>query len=282
MATKGIGRDGLVKLVNGYLDALTTGEQGRLRVGSNVRFTENGQVLPLGKGLWATATVEPPPRPVAYVADPEAGQVGFFGVVSEATRPVMLALRLKEHGGVIEEIETLVSRGGPAMRIFDPAGLQSRPLFEEVLAEADRCDRNELVERAELYFQGILQGRGDIIPVTPEAIRIENGISTVHNPEFGSPLFAMSIADAVDTGIYVRVIESVRDPRFLAADVERGLVYAMFTFDHPGPVRTTGEDRTFGVPNSMMGAEIFKIRGGLIQHIEAILDTFPYGMPSGW
>jgi len=282
VVSKGIGRDGLVDLVNLYLEALTAGDPGRLRIASNVRFTENGQVLPLGKGLWATATTEPPPRPVAYVADPEAGQIGFFGVVTEAGRSVMLALRLKEHGGVIEEIETLVSRGGPAMRIFDTDGLQSRSLFEEVLADSERCDRDELVERAGLYFQGILQGRGDIIPVVPEAVRIENGVATVHNADFGSPLFAMSIPEAVDTGIYVRVIESVRQPRYLAADVERGLVYAMFSFDHPGPVRTSGEDRTFGVPNSMMGAEIFKIKGGLIHHIEAILDTFPYGMPSGW
>ncbi|MGH9019333.1 MAG: hypothetical protein ACRDY1_16415 [Acidimicrobiales bacterium] len=278
----GIGREGQLELVERYLDALVASEPFRLRLGSDVRFTENGQVLPLGKGLWATATADPAPRPVAYVCDPEAGQVGCFAVVSEAGRAVMLALRLKEQGGVVVEIETLVCRGGPALRIFDPAGLQARPELDEVLAEADRGRREELIAGAGLYFQGLLQGRGEVIPIIPEALRIENGVSTVHNPDFGSPLFAMGIAEAVDTGIYVRVIESVRQPRFLAVDVERGLVYVVFTFDHPGPVRGAGEDATFGVPNSMMGAEIFKIKGGLIRHIEAILSTFPYGMPSGW
>jgi hypothetical protein len=31
-----------------------------------------------------------------------------------------------------------------------------------------------------------------------------------------------------------------------------------------------------------MGVEIFKIRAGLIGHIEAVLTNVPYGMPPGW
>lgn len=282
MRVQSIGRAGLVELANDYLEALAAGDPSRLRVASFARFTENGQVLPIGRGLWATATDTPPPRAVAHVADPSVGQVGCFAVVSEAGKPVMLALRLKEHGGVIEEIETIVCRGGPAMRIFDTDGLQQRPLLDALLEEADRRSRDELVSAAALYFQGILRGDGELIPVAPEAVRVENGVPTVHNHESGSPIFAMGIAEAVSTGIYVEVIEAVRQPRFLAVDDEKGLVYAIFTFDQPGPVRNRGENRVFATPNSMMGAEIFKLSGGVIRHIEAILDTFPYGMPSGW
>jgi hypothetical protein len=31
-----------------------------------------------------------------------------------------------------------------------------------------------------------------------------------------------------------------------------------------------------------MIAELFKVEGGLLHEIEAILERVPYGMPSGW
>jgi hypothetical protein len=36
------------------------------------------------------------------------------------------------------------------------------------------------------------------------------------------------------------------------------------------------------VPNSVLIAELFKVRGGLIEHIEAVLEFVPYGMRTGW
>jgi hypothetical protein len=32
----------------------------------------------------------------------------------------------------------------------------------------------------------------------------------------------------------------------------------------------------------MMATEVFTVRGGLIRNIEALIEVFPYGMPSGW
>ena len=31
-----------------------------------------------------------------------------------------------------------------------------------------------------------------------------------------------------------------------------------------------------------MIAELFKVEGGLLHEVEAILERVPYGMPSGW
>ena len=36
------------------------------------------------------------------------------------------------------------------------------------------------------------------------------------------------------------------------------------------------------VPNSVLIAELFKVRAGDIEHIEAVLEFAPYGMRTGW
>lgn len=284
--TQELERSRLVGLVDRYLVVLATNDPLRLRVSSNVRFTENGQQLALGKGLWGTATAAPPARRAVCVADPDAGQVGALAVVGEAGERSLLALRLKVHGGVISEIETMVSRS--TIRIFDPDGLGRREDFEQVVPEGERSGREELAAAAQLYFEGVLRGDGKMVPLDPRCVRMENGVATALNTESDSPLFAMSIADAIDTGIYVTVIESVRDRRVTAVDVERGLVFVHFAFDHPGAVtRLQGEQAgtgttPFRTPSALMGVEIFKVRGGLIRHIEAVIANVPYGMSSGW
>ena len=65
-------------------------------------------------------------------------------------------------------------------------------------------------------------------------------------------------------------------------DVERGLVLGLVFFDHPGPVRTGPFPPRFAAPNSYFIWELFKVSGGVIRHIEAIMAMFPYGMRPGW
>lgn len=267
-------------LVEGYLAALGVNDPAGLRVSSHVRFTENGQELALGKGLWATATEGH--RTVLCVTDPQAHEVGAFAVVREAGRDVLLAVRLAEFGGVLEEIETVVSRGGT--RMFDADAVVNRPEHDQVLERAQRRSREQLVAATSRYFEGILRSDGDLVPATRTCLRVENGIVTANNPAFAerSPYFAMGVAEAIGTGFYAEAIEAVRDRRASAVDAERGLVYVSFVFDHPGPV-TGRPPGVFGEPNSMMGAEIFTVVGGTITHIEALIATgLPYGITSGW
>jgi len=65
----------------------------RLPVAKNCRFTENTKELPLGEGLWKTASE------IKYrhcVADPISGQVGLFSSLHEGDdRLTLFALRLK-------------------------------------------------------------------------------------------------------------------------------------------------------------------------------------------
>jgi uncharacterized membrane protein len=89
------------------------------------------------------------------------------------------------------------------------------------------------------------------------------------------------VAAQVDTGVF-RDIEAARDRRFPIVDEERGLVFVIFLFDHPGPVTGSGFTSRYTQPNSMMVAELFKIKNRKIAQIEAVLNVFPYGTKSGW
>src|SRR5215831_11218253 len=86
-------------LVDRYLAALVAHDLGRLLLTAHVGFTENGQELRLGDGLWGTASG--PGKYKLYVADPEDGQAGFYGTVMENDTPVLMALRLKVTYGLI-------------------------------------------------------------------------------------------------------------------------------------------------------------------------------------
>ena len=294
-------REELIGLVDRYLDALAAHDPSRLPLARNVKFTENCSTLGLGKGLWATCSGRGRYR--HYVAEPAAGQVGFFGTVEENGAPAILALRLKAEGpstlrhssgqtgsgrAVISEVETLVARQGNPL--FAPENLtEPLPLFGEIVPPTERSSREELVRITDLYFDAIERNDGSIIPVTKECIRLENGVHTANNPQSPRPTGRMSVADAISTGIYTYIPE-IRDRRYPVVDVERGLCWGIVFFEHPGNVRSI-ELRGIGRvemapftqrPSSAMIAELFKIRAGQIQIIEAVLEFLPYGIRSGW
>jgi len=167
-------------------------------------------------------------------------------------------------------------------RVFNPDELlQPRAAFQETLAPAERAPRAEMVRLAHLYFDGVVSGKGDIIPALPGCIRIENGVQTVLNTEGQSETMKLGVVDQVNTGIF-RDIEAARERRFPVVDEEKGLIFAVFFWDHPGPVTAAAFTSRYREPNSMMVAEIFKIKSRRFHHIEAVLNVFPYGTRSGW
>lgn len=279
------GRDELIGFVWTFLDALGHNDPSRLPVAPDVKFTENCQRLPLGKGIWATATPHTPEVLFTVFAEPAAGQVGYFGVVHENAKPSLVSARLRVEEGLLHEIELLVARspeesGHP--RIFAPENMtEPRGVFDEVLPAEQRCPRDEMLHIVNLYFDGIVAGKGAMIPVYNYCRRIENGVQTVLNPARGTPTSALGVAAQVDTGVF-RDIEAARDRRFPIVDEERGLVFVIFLFDHPGPVTGSGFVSRYSQPNSMMVAELFQIRYRKIYQIEAVLNVFPYGTRPGW
>ncbi len=286
-------RDGLRGHMDRYLEMLVTNDASSLPVAYGVRFTENGQELGLGKGLWATAT-RVPDHDYAWVADDGGSQIGWIGVVDEHDRPSVVFIRLAVDGDLITEVETVVRR--PHERLYDPANMREpRAMIFDEVPEGERTDADGLIRAGHAYFDGLERADGSIIPVTDDCTRFENGTRTVrvqdvsHLKGASAKVYPLGVREQVDTG-YFSYIDAVRDRRVVAVDVARGLVAMMVVFDHSARRRTV-EMRGVGevelpayhqVPNSVLIAELFKVRGGLIEHIEAVLEFVPYGMRTGW
>ncbi|HLB31334.1 MAG TPA: hypothetical protein VJN91_07385, partial [Gammaproteobacteria bacterium] len=85
-----------------------------------------------------------------------------------------------------------------------------------------------------------------------------------------------------------RYDDRLRARRYLLVDEERGLVLAAGFIDHEGRLGeytlTDGKVLTSPIrrPHSYYLLELFKIKGGAIQQIEANFITVPYRMPSPW
>jgi hypothetical protein len=295
---------GLEDLLGEYYAALAAGDPGRLPLAADARFTENGQHITIGTGLWATATGAAGSRVVtiseeAYGPGGTAGSVAGWGMITEggadgtAGADALLGVRLKTTGKAISEIETLVVRRTPFGRTTFPGRLlEPSAAMAEILEPADRGTREDLVQAANGYLDGVSRDDADLIPAADDCLRIENGLQTVLNPRAdGFPDTFVSSGGLGGLGLGVRAqirtlafryIEDIRDRRFVAVDAERGLVLVCCFFDHPGKVRGAGFDSPIAAPNSMLIWELFKVAGGLIRRIEAIGAAFPYGMRAGW
>ncbi len=79
--------------------------------------------------------------------------------------------------------------------------------------------------------------------------------------------------------------------RYLAVDVERGLVSGMFMFRHAGTEKTYVNDKGETVPfgeamlrkQAVVISELFKIEDGRIRRIEAVMTGgLDLDAPSGW
>lgn len=286
-------RAALISLLDRYNDALVAHDAKRLPLAPNVRFTENGQALPLTDGLWCTASSVHTPRYTVF-ADPKGGAVGSFGVAEENGMQVMLGMRLQTKGGLISEIETLVIR--PPGLLFNPtAMLEPAPVYHKIAPSA-RASRTELVAAANAYFDGIERSNGRMIPVLPDCIRIENGTPTVLAPgsDFeadneGFSVFPMGVADQIDSGFFT-YIARIRDRRFPVIDEEQSLVLATGLFDHPGNVKSVDVKGVGKVdlpsftqsPFSLLFMEAFQVENGKIRGISAVMEACFYGYKTGW
>ena len=284
------GRTCLEGFVDEYLTALIAHDPARLPLAPHARFTENGQTLELGDGLWGTVEANEGYR--LDFADPQTGEVGAFVTVKESGKHQILGLRLKVAGGRIAEIETLVVRPKTGVVFGAPETLVDKPIFHQALTPSQRRSRTELIRVANSYFEGLTHATETLTPFDKDCQRIENGVITANNPDVpkgGMAMWKTGCHDQFATH-FSQFITSIRDRRFPVVDEERGLVYAEVVFDHAGKMKTqTLADGTVSpvppdmtVPFAFQIGELFKIQDGKIMRIEALVIPAPYGMKSGW
>ncbi len=280
-------RECLRGLMDQYLAALVAHDPARLSTTPDVKFTENTNRMSLGDGLWQTigglGTFK------LYIEDPESHQAAFYGTVQENGAIALLGVRLKERDRRLSEIETFVIRQATGIHgTFDKL-VTASPVWEQSVPPAERSSREAMIHDANQYFNGIIQGNGAIVPFAEDFTRIENGQQTAPPPATGSqPPPSVSAQFSSHMFDY---IHEITHRRFLLVDPQRGLVYAVVMFQHPGNIPThfklsSGNGpHPFSLssyPNTTEIIEAFKIRGGKIHRIFAYVSLLPYRQKPGW
>jgi hypothetical protein len=271
-----------------YLAAMDANDPSLELFTRDCKFTENGVRLPLGgEGLWYSMSGRGAYK--FYIPDVETRQIAYIGTVKEggaapakkapAAKPATptiaaVAIRLKiDDNGKISEAEQLVIR--PETSLFAPPTntppapstgdrveqmVAPHEIFTEVIPEAERMSREELVEVGNYYFEGLQRNDGKgYYPFTDDCLRYENGMVATRECK-----------KQFSDGSLRNIVSRIRDRRFVAVDRERGIAFAFGFFDH------------VSINWTWQLAELFKIEKGNIRRIEAIFHRCPYGMNSGW
>jgi len=284
-------RVSLEGMMNRFLLALVAHDPKKVPLSKRVKYTENTIPLPVGEALWATASDLPAYR--LYACDTLTGQVGLYGYMKENGFPILIAVRLKVERDMITEIENIVVRQGE--RPFIEENLKKpRPVFLEALKPGEKVSREELLRVSDLYFDGLVQDSGDIIPFWDECNRIENSMQTTNNPGLfptdpGRPTMPADCRGQINAKSFA-YITSIKPRRWTVVDEERGLTMGTFMFHHAGTVRSVDAPGIGKVdmlpiaqrPFTVVVSELFKVQNGKIREIEAIMTSLPYGAKSGW
>jgi len=254
-------------LVTQYLKDMAAHNPAALPVSPHVRFTENGDVMKLGDGLWRTASgLSTYRQDILDVAGHTAATQAV--VLEDGDKPVLFALRLKERDGKINEIETMVVPHDKSSLIFDPAGYERGNEQMTFVPPASEIDpRAEAIKIAMKYPQGLKVGSFVQVdtPFASDAYRIENGIHTAG-------------AGCTRAGCEnIKTQKIIQHPgiqaRVAAVDARLGMVLLYLNF---------GNTKQYGPGSALVTFEAFKIYGGQIHAVNAILRMASTSATSGW
>ena len=287
-------------VIDQYLKALVAHDPKMLPLSADVKFTENGQPLPVGDGFWKTAQGIGNYRHI--FADPEVGQVALMGTMREANTNILMSVRLRIELGRITEIEAVYFKpggGGPNnIEAMDKSG-KAEDIWFKSIPPAQRLTRQQMIAVADGYFTGLQKNDGKGIgatgtyPFTNDCHRIENGSPTtnVPPPPDQKPgtinLFSMDCLTQFKMGLYY-VVQNIHSRRYPLVDQERGVVWAHCVFDQ-GTVNsgvlsdgTKHSYQGFNRPSSILVTEAFLIEDGKIRRVEMIGPAATYHIQPAW
>jgi len=118
-------QDCLIGFIDQYLEALVAHDPMSLPLSKDVQYTENGQTLELGDGMWGPANAVRDYK--LYFVDTTNSQAAIFCMVEENGHPEIVAMRLKIDHNKISEIEKIVARIEPD-KWCKPESLVEKPI----------------------------------------------------------------------------------------------------------------------------------------------------------
>jgi hypothetical protein len=312
-------RQCLVDMMKSYLAAMVAHNPSAVPFDKDVKFTENTANIPVGDGLWVTASSGPTEFQI-YAADPIMQQVaGLFMMKENGHQDVLLGVRLALRRGKISEAEHHVVRENLTYAM--PNLQKPRPGLIEDISPADRTPRDQMLDIGLSYYDALTGEDGTLAPFAAECERRENGSTSVGGkrpaskpqsalkptdakaqfppPAAGDSEMAklgMAIAAAPNTcegqisaGVWAYITE-IKNRRLLVIDEQKGLAVGFSNFYHDSKLKTA---KLKGIPGmdtvpsyqgvfNMPAMHFFKIKKGKIYDIEATGLVEPYGAKTGW
>jgi len=263
-------RQCLVGMMQQYLAALVKHDPTAVPWAYEVKFVENTNNIPVGKGLWITASAGPKDFQI-YAADPAAQQVACLVMMKETDKDILMGARLMLEDKKIRQAEHLIVRdlgtspmGASALDNL----IKPRPGLLEDVSAADRMSRSELLRIGRTYYETLTKEDGTISPFALECERHENGAVTAGgqmgtpkskpaakegaakepapkvDSEFEKLMKEMAAAGPVantceaqiSTGTFSYITE-INDRRVLIADEQKGLAVGFSMFYHDSSLK---------------------------------------------
>jgi hypothetical protein len=249
-------RENLKKLADAYLAALESHNATTLSLAQNLKFTENGKELAIGKGLWATAGKTLLKR---SVVDTFKCSVHTQAVLEEAGRPIIFGVRLRLNETKISEIETFVARENEFA--FNAKELLNTKMqdWESILPIEQRSSRLAMIAAADDYFNMFVKTPRVSVSFASPCDRWENGTLTTISASGVSKIEGTPEHDCSPKGL----VTPHHQPRRFLVDLVAGVVVAYVLF-----------------ASSLPDFHMFKIRNGKIELIQAVIGANSVTM--GW
>jgi hypothetical protein len=279
----------LDSLVEQVLQAMLAHDASRLPMANGVRYSENGQFIAVGDGLWGTAGKIARPGVGDYAArfaDPANGTAGYWGATNENGTVGVLALRIKASSGKISEIEAIDvreeaqgPRGGTMTLMRPPLPVEFKaasigsldPVFLGQKAEGAGIPQTLMTA----YFDGLERHTSKDVRFSPECTRRDNAVQRSVNCAA-----QMNGEGTAANGLYNHTTK-VRDRRILVTDAERGVVLAVAMIDNPG-TGAANLPASQLVPSTYMVPQLIEIDNGTISRVEGMVKWMPFGYTATW
>lgn len=310
---KACDRECLVDIMKDYLAALVAHDPSAVPFDQYVKYTQNTAEIPVGYGLWETASGGPSDFQI-YAADPVNQQVVALVMMKEnRNEDILLGVRLALRRGRISEAEHHVVT---ASEITIHNLKKPRPGLVEDIASEERTPRDKMLDIGLSYYDALTGEDGTLSPFAQECQRRENGGISVGGtkedfpepkemardfapPEGADPemmklgralsLVPNTCEGQITAGVWAYISE-IRNRRLLVIDEQKGLAVGFSNLYHdsrlkdmklngiPGVDSVPAFQGTFNMP----AIHFFKIKSGKIYDIEATGLVLPYGTKTGW
>ncbi len=248
-------RDDLKGFIDKYFASLKSHDISGLPLASDVKFTENGVELAVGKGFWKTAgkvlmrrdlidTLKSGTHSVAVIEEKfdskVVGNVMSMGLPGSkpkplpkdgTIRPIMFGVRLKVENNKISEIETIIARESEFAFNADGLLATKGQDWESILPREQRSSRLAMIAAADDYFDMFAAEPDVHSPFAEVCDRWENGTQTTKDA-----MFTLEGEDGKKAEMHAHnctpkgLVISNHGPRRFLVDTEAGVVVALMHF----------------------------------------------------